>query len=72
MVLVPVLGHIINRNGPIPAPRRDHRDFLVEGNEAFKDGRRLADFRPCRSGRCFFQNLGLPLAIIAKAPGLQD
>ena len=67
-----IFRDVIDGDLAVPATRRDDRDLPVERDEAFENGRGPADLRP---GGCRILapvDAGLPLAVIAEAPGLQD
>ena len=55
----------------IETPRRDHGDLTAEPDEGFEDRRLPAHGRPGRLRTCHRRELGLSLAVIAQARGLE-
>ena len=67
-----VLAEVVSHDLAFQAARRDHRDFALEGDEAFKDHRRRAQRAVNRGDVRAFADQRLALAVVAEPPGLED
>ena len=72
VVAMLVLDDIVGTEFTAKAARCNHRHLTLEVDESFQDRRRIADRGPGGSGILDLDDLDLPLAVIAKAPRLED